>query len=329
MSDSTVMRIGRRRAITILAASAGAALLPTASRSAAAVRYEWRGRALGAPAHLILHGPDRATAVAAVEACVAEVERLEREFSLYRPDSALSCLNRQGRLDAPSHDMRRLLLESQRIGALSDGAFDVTVQPLWHLYAAHSAADPAATGGLSPAALAAALELVDYRRLRIADDHIALPPGMSVTLNGIAQGFITDQVADLLRARGWHHVLVDLGEIRALDTRPDGQPWRIGLAEGQEVPLVDQAIATSAGAGTPFTPDGRTHHLFDPRSGRSANTYRGVTVIAARATVADALSSAIYVAPRAEAARLLRAGGGIEARLIEVSGKVHRLSAVA
>jgi thiamine biosynthesis lipoprotein len=327
MSMTTVRRIGRRRAITILAASAGAVLLPKAARSAAPARFEWRGSALGAPARLVLHGPDRAEAAAAVAACVAEVERLENEFSLYRSDSALSCLNRQGRLDVPSHDMRRLLLESQRFGALSHGAFDVTVQPLWSLYAAHFAADPVATDGPPPAALAAAQDLVDYRRLRVADDHITMPTGMSLTFNGIAQGYITDRVADLLRARGWHHVLVDLGEIRALDTRPDGQPWRIGLAGAQEVPLLDQAVATSAGAGTAFTQDARIHHLLDPRSGHSANTYRSVTVVAARATIADALSSAIFLAPRAEASRLLRAGGGIEARLTDMSGMVHHVHA--
>ncbi|HEY5598914.1 MAG TPA: FAD:protein FMN transferase, partial [Kiloniellales bacterium] len=205
----------------------------------------------------------------------------------------------------------------RRFGALSTGAFDVTVQPLWRLYAAHFAANPQATDRPPRAALKAALELVDYRRLRIAEDHIAMPTGMSVTLNGIAQGYITDRVADLLRARGWRHVLVDLGEIRALDDRPDGRPWRIGLAAAGVVPLADQAVATSAGAGTPFTQDARIHHLLDPRSGRSANTYRSVTVIAARATVADALSSAIYVAPRDQAADILRRGGGIEARLVD------------
>jgi FAD:protein FMN transferase len=327
MSEFTVRRIGRRRAITIIAASAGVALLPNASQAAAPARFEWHGQALGAPARLILHGPDRATAAAAVATCVAEVERLENEFSLYRPDSALSRLNRQGRLEAPSHDMRRLLLESRRFGDLSNGAFDITVQPLWSLYAAHFAANPAATDGPPPAALAATLDLVDYRRLLVADDRISLAPGMGITLNCIAQGYITDRVADLLRARGWHQVLVDLGEIRALDTRPDGQPWRIGLAEAQEIPLVDQAVATSAGAGTAFTPDARIHHLLDPRSGLSANTYRSVTVVAARATVADALSSAVYVAPRAEAARVIHAGGGIEARLTDMSGMVHYVRA--
>ncbi len=317
MSTFTGQRIGRRRAMTILAAGAGATLLPRASWPDAASRFEWRGQALGAAARLVLYDRDRAEAAAAVAACVAEVERLENEFSLYRPDSALSRLNRQGRLDAPSHDMRRLLLESRRFGDLSNGAFDVTVQPLWRLYAAHFAANPEATEGPPSAAVEAALALVDYRRLRIADDHIAIPAGMGITLNGIAQGYITDRVADLLRTRGWRHVLVDLGEIRALDSRPGGQPWRIGLAAAGEVPLVDQAVATSAGAGTRFTRDARIHHLLEPRSGRSANTYRSVTVVAARATIADALSSAVYVAPREAAARLLRAGGAIEARLVD------------
>jgi len=327
MMNGTSQPVSRRRAITILAVGAGAALVPASLPATPLSRFEWTGTALGAPARIMLQHRHRAVAADAVAACVAEVARLEREFSLYRSDSALSRLNRDGYLAAPSHDMRRLLSACRRFGELSGGAFDVTVQPLWRLYARHFANTADAVEGPSAAELAAALTLVDYRRIAIAPDRIVLPPGMGLTLNGIAQGYITDRAADLLRARGWRHVLIDLGEIRALDDRPDGRPWSIALAGAGSVPIADQAVATSAGSGTPFTQDGRAHHLFNPTTGRSANTYRSVTVIAAHATVADALSSAIYVAPRAEAARLLRAGGGIEARLVDGSGRVQRVRA--
>lgn len=57
-----------------------------------------------------------------------------------------------------------------------------------------------------------------------------------------------------------------------LTVGPDGQPWLIGLAAAGQVPIADQAVATSAGSGTPFTQDTRTHHLFDPRNGRQPGT---------------------------------------------------------
>ncbi|GLI92757.1 hypothetical protein LMG27198_17490 [Methylocystis echinoides] len=56
---------------------------------------------------------------------------------------------------------------------------------------------------------------------------------MALTLNGIAQGYITDRVCDLLRREGVGHTMVDMGELRALDVRPDGSLWRVGLENGK------------------------------------------------------------------------------------------------
>jgi thiamine biosynthesis lipoprotein len=123
---------------------------------------------------------------------------------------------------------------------------------------------------------------------------------MAVTLNGIAQGYITDRVTDLLKDAGLKSVLVELGETRATGVHPDGRPWRIGI-RNPEVPeslsrvieLSDAAIATSAGMGTAFEDTGRHHHLFDPGSGLSAAHYLSVSVRAATATAADALSTTL------------------------------------
>jgi thiamine biosynthesis lipoprotein len=111
-------------------------------------------------------------------------------------------------------------------------------------------------------------------------------------------------VADLLRARGFGNILVELGEARALGRHPDGSPWQAGVADPGnpsavllQLPLEDQALATSGGYGTWFDPGHRHHHLFDPASGRSASYHLGVSVVAARAMVADALSTALAVLP--------------------------------
>src|SRR5690606_35645408 len=93
----------------------------------------WRGWALGAEASLTIHHPDRAVAERLVRRVVAEVERLEQIFSLYRPDSTLSQLNRAGALAAPPSDLVAVLEASGRVWKASSGAFDPTVQPLWKL----------------------------------------------------------------------------------------------------------------------------------------------------------------------------------------------------
>lgn len=304
----------RRRFLTVTAAVVGVAALPTTSAAAAPV--EWRGTALGAQALLRLHHPDAATAWRLVADCLAEVERLEGILSLHRPESALCRLNRDGALDTPPLDLVVLLNAAKRYGDLTGGAFDVTVQPLWDLHARHFA-DPAADpAGPPDAAVAAARALVDFRRIDVDPARIALGrPGMAVTLNGIAQGYITDRVAARLRAAGMEHVLVHLGETRAVGPAEDGRPWRVGIADPsaperapvRSVDLADGAVATSGGYGTRFS--ARCHHLFDPATGRSADHVESVTVMATTATAADALSTALAVLPPSEAPRLLAACG--------------------
>ncbi len=261
-----------------------------------------------------------------------EIERLENEFSLYRPTSALSRLNRDRRLLGPSLDMRYLLTQAVRFGGLSQGAFDVTVQPLWELYAKHFSRHPDDHSGPPAELVARALRQVDYRRIQIEPDRIMLPSGMAITLNGIAQGYITDRVADLLRARGWHDVLADVGELRGQGAHPDGRPWTAALPRLPDaergaliVPVSQRAIATSSGAATRFEASGRYHHLFSPASGRSANTYATVTVAAERATLADALSTALFVAPSSMAEAMLAEMPEVEAWLWFADGSTKHL----
>ncbi len=132
---------------------------------------------------------------------------------------------------------------------------------------------------------------------------------MAITLNGIAQGYITDRIAGLLRNEGFEQAMVDLGEFRALGNHPEGRAWRAGLRGGRTVGLSDNALAVSGGYGTTFEPGGRFHHIFDPANGASANALREAAVIAPRAMIADGLATAICVAGEERAAALLAPHG--------------------
>ncbi|NYZ13712.1 FAD:protein FMN transferase [Azospirillum sp. RWY-5-1] len=322
--------LSRRRVLAIGAAAAGLALLPNGARAAGAALRVWRGTALGASASITLHHPDSAEADRLIALCLDEIARLERVFSLYRADSALARLNRDGELRDPPADLVRLLSEAAMLSEQSDGAFDVTVQPLWQLHATHFGRPGADPAGPPPSAVTATLRLVGHRGLRIASDRVWFDRrGMAVTLNGIAQGCITDRVADLLRAHGMRNVLLDLGEVRALDRHPDGRPWSVGLERvgrpGSPSPALtieDAAVATSAGYGTGFGPRGRFTHLFDPATGASPGHWRSVTVVAPTATTADALSTTLSVLPPARVAALLAATPQATAYLTRPDGTV-------
>jgi thiamine biosynthesis lipoprotein len=325
-------RLSRRRAILIAGATAGMALSPGLLRASSGPGLRrWRGTALGADATILLHHADRSVANRLIGRCVAEIERLERIFSLYRRDSAVALLNREGALDDPPLDLVRLLAESRGFWSLTGGAFDPTVQPLWDLYARHFARPDADPAGPDPQEIAGARSRIGFDRVDFDAGRVSFStPGMAVTFNGIAQGYITDRVADLLRGQGIERVLLELGEVRALGRHPGGRPWQVGLADPGDprrttrtIEIEDGAVATSGGYGTRFDADGRHHHLFDPATGLSANRYRSVSVEAPLATTADALSTGFSAMPLGDARAVVAATGRIEALFMLAGGSTR------
>jgi len=318
--------VTRRQVLTICAGAGAAALLGPSRGQTKMPAMEWRGQALGGPAHITIRHHDQAVARKLVGYCVGEIERLERIFSLYRSDSEILHLNREGRLDDPSHDFRLLLGEARRYGNLSGGAFDVTVQPLWRLYSDHFATRPGASEGPDPKEIERATALVDYRAIDLDNGRAMLGrPGMEVTLNGMAQGYITDRVADMLRDAGMTNVLVDMGEIRALD----GGTWEIGVKDPlgsghmvKDLSITGSAVATSAGSGSRFEKTGQFHHLFDPMTGRCASNCLSATAIAPTAMEADALATALAVTPIERTESLVHAFRGQWTIMVMADGQI-------
>ena len=307
--------ITRRRFISITAAFGGVALGGgTVSGETVAKATRWQGVALGADAEIIIHHPDPDLTSRLITAGVEEVARLERVFSLYRSDSELVELNAAGILRRPSHDMLRLLTLSQHMGRLTDGAFDISVQPLWHLYAKHFGQPDADPTGPRADPISAVLKLIDYRAIGFDTRSVWFDkPGMALTFNGIAQGYITDRVAEIMHRGGLNHVLTNMGEISAVGGAA-GRPWRVkSRATGGVLDITNGAMATSEGAGTRFDMSGLHHHLLAPNSGRSVHQYDAVTVLAKDAATADALSTAFYVMPPQRARRVLAALPGTQA----------------
>jgi thiamine biosynthesis lipoprotein len=202
------------------------------------------------------------------------------------------------------------------------------VQTLWRLYEAHFWSRSDIQTDLAARAQDVARSLVDFRNIDVGAARIAFArPGMAITLNSLAQGFITDAIADMLRNEGFASAVVDLGEFRLLGRHPDGHAWRIGIRDALApngaagvLELEDMALAVSGGYGTVFEPTGSFHHIFDPQTGGCANTLRDVSVIGPRATTANGLSTAIYVAGEERAPALLAAYPGTHAILTRRDG---------
>lgn len=277
--------LNRRRFIAI---SASAMLV--AGRAHSGSLRQWSGSGLGARVTITLDHPDGERLA---EKAFAEIDRLEGIFSLYRATSALSRMNSAGILDNPPFELLECLSLCGGVHQATGGLFDPTVQPLWQLYASAHANQrrPDYTE------ISETLKSVGWDRVSLHPGGVRLAAGTALTLNGVAQGYVADRVAEMFQREGLSDVLVDTGEIAAL-----GREWPVTLDAGGpvgDVRLRNQALASSAPLGTVFDAEGKVGHILHPRTGLpAAPEWKLVSVTAPRAALADALSTAACLMPR-------------------------------
>ncbi len=290
--------MNRRRFLTLSAAFACAPHLASAAT--------WTGRALGAQVSVTLNGPRHNTA-ALLSQIPALLNRIEAQFSLYRPDSALVRLNQTGHLPAPNEMMLDLFTQSDRAHQLTQGLFDPTVQPLW---SALANGDP----------IAPVLKTIGWSRVGFGEDGIRLTAGQALTFNGIAQGFATDQVAALLKRNGAESALINIGEYAAV-----GGPFTLGLTDPAlghlgNRRLSDGAIATSSPGALSL---GNRGHILSPDN-RPA-LWSTVSIEGPSATLADALSTAAVFLPRSDLVRLKSLAGLTRITTSDTDGRLITL----
>lgn len=299
------MKLTRRRVLAISAAG----LVAGPARPEGVVHRSFQ--ALGADCTLTLPG-SATTADMALRAVRAEVAKIERAFSLWDPASELSRLNRYGVLDRPSAVFRTLATKAAQISSWTGGAFDVTVQARWLALADGQKVQNAPTA---------------WRGLEVTPAKARfLRSEMAATFNGIAQGFAADRTVRVLLALGYRDVLVNLGEFASIGEHPVGRAWHVGVADPRTGKIAaDIALEAHAGAVATSEPHGTLigghPHIFDPLD-RPGARWISVTVVAAEAAVADALSTAVAASPTTETEGLLRGSGATHAILISADGAV-------
>jgi thiamine biosynthesis lipoprotein len=323
---------GRR---TWLRASLGAALAPSAYAAATpatsapgrAPALQWRERTLlgfGTTLWLRAAHRDGNLLDQALDDAVGAIRAVERAMSLFDADSALSRLNREGRLDDADPHLLAVLRQAIDVARRSDGAFDPSVQPLWRTW------DAASRDGRLPAesALRSARARIGWRGIEIEGERVRLRhPDMALTLNGIAQGYAADLARARLQAFGVAHALLDTGEWAPLGRDPAGARWTLGVADPRahdrllaRVLTDGRCVATSSDDRMRFSADGRHHHILDPRTGDSPTGLAAVTVLAERCTLADALTKVLFMGDLDHA--IAQAGRwGVDALAVDKAGR--------
>ena len=253
----------------------------------------WTGSVINAPARIEIHSADNKLNSNIIKKIDDLVLTYENIFNLQNNNSEISLLNRNKTLHNASPELIEVIKKSQYISYNTEGLFDITVQPLWELYYSNFILN---NKSLPPDEnkINETLKLVNWKNVKVSNDMVSLQNQSSITLNGIAQGWITDKITALLIANGFTNTLVDFGESYAAGLYEEKRNWNI-LIQGKNtdkvVSLSNKAIATSAGHGTIFEPTMKYHHIFNTKSGLSSNNFKTVSIISKKAWMADAIST--------------------------------------
>jgi thiamine biosynthesis lipoprotein len=258
----------------------------------------------------------------ALAAARAEVEACEAALSRFRPDSDLSRLNgANGAWTTVDIRLREALVLALRARADTGGRFDPTVLPA--LVAAGY------DRSFEQLGRRAARPLAGWRpgaRIDVDGDRVRLERGAAVDLGGIGKGYAAERAVTAMRD-AWpalQGAIVDLGGDLAL--WGDG-PWRIGIDDprgGSAGTLVVRGggVATSGRDARRFGPQRSLHHLIDPATGAPAGPGPlAVTVVAARAPVAEAHATALAISTLEAAQAHVAATPGIAALWIPEQGR--------
>jgi thiamine biosynthesis lipoprotein len=267
------------------------------------------------------------------DAVDARLEAINQSMSTYIKDSEISRFNRlrdtTTRFEV-SEDLWNVMKVAQRLYRLTQGAWDGTVNPLVDLWGFGSRGSKRT---LPPRHdIDRVLKEIGFKYIKIGKKAPYLKkgiPNVTLDLSSIAKGYGVDQVAHLIRRRGYKDFLVEIGgEVYVSGRRKDGTSWRIGI--NQPVPsaplnqvyrvisLQDKAMATSGDYRNFFVKDGvRYSHIMDPRTGYPVrNGVVSASVTADTCTFADGLATVLVVLGPEKAISLVERLAAVECFLV-------------
>jgi FAD:protein FMN transferase len=290
------------------------------------------GKTMGTTYHItILADPDQ-TINGIHEKIDQKLEDINQSMSTYRPDSQISRFNALKKADEKfiiSEDFLEVLLVSQTVFQLTDGAWDGTVNPLVSLWGFMSEKLPSKIPNKNE--IDKILPQIGFDKIIISSDGYILKkdPEISLDLASIAKGHGIDRISELLLNNGFKNFIVEIGgDLYAKGYNKEGAPWRAGINTPDKnapfdkvykvITLTDMAMATSGDYRNLIEIDGQRYsHIIDPKTGYPVKTQVvSATILAQTCTFADGLATAAMVMGPEKSLELINRLNNVEGLII-------------
>ncbi len=255
------------------------------------------------------------------------VESYENLISKTVEGSFTSELNKNGSFDATDKVYKDLVYflvdRSQFYASVSDGTFDVTVEPLVSLWDINNGN----TEVPSQEEIDAAVSLINYNNLTYDPNTYTLANGSTVDFGAIAKGYMADLIKASLMSKGIDSALVNLGgNVITVGEKPGGKDWVIGIQDPEEptgtslgtIRVKNKTVVSSGNYERFFIKDGvRYHHILDPKTGYPGGPgLAATTVISDRSIDCDALSTTSFLLGIEQGTDLINSMDGFEVMFI-------------
>ena len=250
-----------------------------------------------------------------INECFGLCYNYEKLFSRTKDSSDVSAINNSnGQPVEVKPVVAELIEDSIYYSELSNGAFDITIYPVMELwgFTTKNYRVPESSE------IAEVLKHVSYTNVGINGQQVTLSDGASIDLGGIAKGYTSSRVIQIMKDCGIEHAIVNLGgNVQVLGRKSDGSDWRVAIQNPDSessylgvLSTADKAVITSGGYERYFEQDGQVyHHIIDPQTGYpSESDLTSVTIVCSDGTTADALSTALFVMGLDGAKELYRSG---------------------
>jgi FAD:protein FMN transferase len=288
---------------------------------------------MGSPLKLTAWTNDEPTAVQAFEALFKEFERLDAALSIWKPGSDVVRINAAaGNRAVPvGADVLNVLAAARRVSEWTDGKFDVSFGALSDVWKFDQDKDNRIP---TEAEIRARLPLINYRDINVDEraGTVALArPGMRIHLGGIGKGYAVDHGTAILRAAGVTSFMIQFGGDLYVAGFQNGRPWRLGIRDPRgpadrsfaELDLSDATFSTSGDYERFFIKDGRRYaHIIDPGTGQPARGCRSVTIVSNNATLADGLSTGVFLLGPDKGMALIERLPDVEGVIVSASNEV-------
>jgi thiamine biosynthesis lipoprotein len=266
----------------------------------------------------------------AVDKAFQEIVRMDDLMSNYKPESALSHLNRSAHFHTEKvpPDLYRVIERGVQLSKLSDGKFDITVAPLVNLWKAALSGDSMP----SPAQQQQAQACVGYQKIELTPpDQVSFhSPCLQLDLGAIGKGYAVDRAAEILHSLRIQDAFINAGgsTILAMGSPPGQAAWLVHLRDPSHkidpyVMLKNGSVSTSEQTSRSLLGRESAGHIIDPATGRPLETQFAVSVIAPRGAISDGLSTTLLLLGPKQGKPLVNQTPGVSAIWLSPNAEIE------